>query len=88
MAPKLTTPERRGGGERRSGADRRKKPSRVPRRHGVTAVAGVAGTVSAWAASEISRRYNIPIEVTSPVVGLIFGTLAAVYNKVVLPWME
>jgi hypothetical protein len=86
--PSKPTTDRRGGGERRSGADRRKKKSRVSRRHSVPAVAGVAGTVAAWAASEISRRYNVPIEVTSPVVGLIFATLAGVYNKVVLPWME
>jgi len=82
-------PERRGGGERRSGADRRKRPSpTVSRKHSATAVAGVAGTITSWAAAEISRRYNVPIEVTAPVVGLIFATLAGVYNKLVLPWMD
>ncbi len=80
--------DRRGGGERRSGTDRRKPRSRVSRKHSAPAVAGVAGTVATWAAAEISRRYNIPLEVTSPVAGLLFATLAGVYNKLVLPWMD
>lgn len=82
--------ERRGGGERRSGADRRKKPSpsSMSRRHSAPAVAGVAGTVAAWAAAEISRRYNVPLEVTSPVVGIFFAALAGAYNKLVLPWLQ
>ncbi len=81
--------ERRGGGERRSGADRRKRASpSISRKHSAPAVAGVAGTAAAWAAAEISNRYGVPLEVTSPVVGLIFATLAGVYNKIVLPWMD
>lgn len=80
--------ERRGGGERRSGTDRRRPTSRVSRKHSAPAVAGVAGTVAAWAASELSQKYAIPIEVTAPVVGLIVATLAGVYNKLLLPWME
>lgn len=82
------TTERRGGGERRSGADRRKPPSRVSRKHSAPAVAGVAGTVMSWAAAEISVRYGVPIEVTAPVVGVLFAMLAGIYNKVVLPWMQ
>lgn len=81
-------PDRRGGGERRSGADRRKRPSPVSRKHSAPAVAGVGGTVAAWAAAEISIRYSVPIEVTAPVVGLLFALLATVYNKIVLPWMQ
>lgn len=81
--------DRRGGGERRSGADRRRKPAQVvSRRHSAPAVAGVAGTVASWAAAEISRRYSIPMEVTAPAVGVIFATMAAAYNKFILPWME
>jgi hypothetical protein len=86
MSP--TETERRGGGERRSGAERRRRQSRVSRKHSATAVAGVAGTVATWAAAEISRRYGVPLEVTSPVAGLLFATLAGVYNKLVLPWMD
>lgn len=82
------TTERRGGGERRSGADRRKQASPVARKHTAPAVAGVAGTVASWAAAVISERYGIPIEVTAPVAGLIFATLAGVYNKLVLPWLQ
>lgn len=80
-------PDRRGGGERRSGADRRKRVS-SSRRHSAPAVAGVGGTVAAWAAAEISSKYGVPIEVTAPVVGLLFAMLAAVYNKLVLPWLQ
>lgn len=82
--------ERRGGGERRSGTDRRKKPAPVPvsRRYSAPAVAGATGTVATWAAAEISMRYNIPMEVTAPVVGLLFALLAGVYNKLLLPWLE
>lgn len=82
--------ERRGGGERRSGTDRRKKPTPLPmsRKASGPTVAGVTGTVATWAAAEISARYNIPIEVTAPVVGLLFALLAAVYNKLLLPWLE
>lgn len=80
--------ERRGGGERRSGADRRKPASVMSRKRSAPAVAGVAGTVGTWLASEITAKYGVPIEVTAPVVGLLFATLAGVYNKFVLPWME
>lgn len=84
------TEERRGGGERRSGTDRRKRPAPLPvsRKASAPAIAGATGTIATWAAAEISMRYNIPLEVTSAVVGLLFALLAGVYNKLVLPWLE
>lgn len=84
----MVKPDRRGSGERRSGTDRRKPVSRISRKKSAPAVAGVAATVVSWAAAEISAKYAIPIEVTAPLVGIVFATLAGVYNKFVLPWME
>ena len=80
-------PERRQGVERRSGADRRNR-SGISRKHSAPTVAGVAGTLATYVAALVSQKYGVPLEVTAPVAGLVFATLAGLYNKIVLPWME
>lgn len=81
--------DRRGGGERRSGLDRRKAVSfAVTRKRGAPAAAGVAGTVTTYAAALLSEKYGVPMEVMAPIVGVVSGLLTAIYNKFVLPWLE
>ena len=79
--------DRRDGRERRSGADRRNRPT-IGRRHNAPAVAGLTGTVATYAAAAVSAKYGVPLEVTAPLVGLIFGFLAALYNRFALPWLD